>query len=82
MMRFGRGETKGSIAAGQGNRKDSWGSFQKRTVYSSKSLPKKARGVYVTGTMQKLREKFPTPSEAINQGKRELKKPGRKNVKI
>ena len=48
MMRLGqREEAKGSIAAGQGNRKDSWGCFQKRTVYSSKSLPKKARGVFM-----------------------------------
>lgn len=84
MMRFGqRREAKGSIAAGQGNRKDSGGSFQKRTVYSSKSLQKKARGVYMTGTMQELREKlFPTPSQAVNKGQRELKKPGRKNAKI
>lgn len=84
MMRFGqRREAKGSIAAGQASRKDSGGSFQKRTVYSSKSLPKKARGVSMTGTMQELREKlFPTPSQAVNKGQRELKKPGRKNAKI
>lgn len=83
MLRLGqREEAKGCIAAGQKNRKDLWGCFQKRTVYSSKSLPKKARGVYVTGTMQELREKlFPTPSQTINQGQRELKKHLRKMLK-
>lgn len=36
----------------------------------------------MTGTMQELREKlFPTPSQAVNQGQRELKKPVRKMLK-